>query len=332
MIKGKRKLELTPATILNMISDFDIYMMYMPDRHWKVNQSTTSPFHKDLVPSFLIGNREGYLYHIDFSNTLYRGGCFDFVCQRFNLSLNEALIKIDNDFSLGIYSNTERNYKEITSQYKQPESIGKRYSIIQCVTRKFTKEELEYWEGYYQTEEDLRRDHVHSLKEVYLNKKRYPIGVNELRFGYFEENGGFWKIYRPTADKKHKWISNVPLTRAYGLENLCLGHNTLVTKSRKDYMLCRKLYPYTCHVQNESIFAFSDETREYINTHSKGVYLGYDSDESGKAASYIVTNAFGWKHINTPDRLLPAINDFADWGKAEGLEVVKRHFIEKGLI
>ena len=175
MIKGKRKLELTPATILNMISEYDVFRMYMPDRHWKINESISSPFRKDDSPSFLIGNREGYLYFIDFGDTTHRGGCFDFVCQRFNLSLNEALMKIDNDFGLGIHSNTERNYKEITSQYKQPESIGKRYSIIQCITRKFTKQELDYWAQYYQTEDDLRANNIHSLKEVFnytmYNKK-----------------------------------------------------------------------------------------------------------------------------------------------------------------
>jgi len=332
MIKGQRKIELTPESILGKISDFDIFRYYISDKDWRIGKAMISPLRNEDSPSFIIGDKGGWLHFLDFGSGV-RGDCFEFVKERFSLSsLDEVLKVIDKDFGLGIVSNNNiGEYKNITSEYKQPSSIGKRYSIIQCTTRKFNKRELDYWAEYYQTEEDLRANHIYSIKEVYLNKRRYPLGIDEIRFGYFYE-GGWWKIYRPNAGKKSKWISNVPLTTAIGLENLCLGHNTLITKSLKDFLVCRKVYPYVCHVQNESIFAFSDETVEYINSHSKDVYLGYDSDEAGKAASYMITDAFGWKHINTPDRLLPDCNDFADWGKKEGLDKVKEHFIEKGLI
>ena len=99
----------------------------------------------------------------------------------------------------------------------------------------------------------------------------------------------------------------------------------------KDFLVCKKIYPHTIHVQNESINSFSQENVEFINNNSKTVYLGYDADPAGKAASYIVTNAFSWKHINTPDRLLPEVNDFAGWAKEEGLSKVEEHFKLKGL-
>lgn len=332
MIKGQRKIELTPNSILRMITDFDIFNYYINERGWRIGQAMLSPLRNESSPSFIVGNAGGFLHFLDFG-TGKKGDCFEFVKEKFHMtSLDDVLKKIDYDFGLGISSSSHNvgNYKVITAEYKQPESLGKRYSVIQCVTRKFTKEELDYWAEYHQTEEDLRANNIYSIKEVFLNRKRYPLGINEIRFGYFYE-GGWWKIYRPFASKKSKWISNVPLTTATGLENLCLGHNTLITKSLKDYMVCRKVYPFTCHVQNESIFAFSNETVEYINTHSKGVYYNGDSDEAGKAASYIITEAFGWKHINSPDRLLPEINDLAGWARKEGLEALGKHFKEKGI-
>lgn len=79
------------------------------------------------------------------------------------------------------------------------------------------------------------------------------------------------------------------------------------------------------------MFAFSDETVEYINSHSKEVYYGGDSDSAGKAASYIITEAFKWKHINPPDRLLPSCNDWACWSSLEGLDKLNEHFKLKGL-
>jgi hypothetical protein len=331
MIKGPIRLALTPETILNKISDFDIFRYYIPDKCWKLNEAICSPIRKDENPSFRVTNKGGNIHFYDFGNDV-GGDAFTFVKLMFGLSLDEALAKIDRDFGLGISCReNEGDYKAIVSQYKQPESIGKRYSIIQVVTRKFTEEELEYWKAYHITLEDLRANRIYSIKEVYLNKKRYNIPADELRFGYLFPSGGWWKIYKPNASKKTKWISNVPLTTAYGLENLSADNNTLIVKSLKDYLLCRKVYPYVCQVQNESIAAFNEESVSYIKEHSKEVYLGYDSDQSGKSASFLVTKAFGWKHINTPDRLLPETKDFADWGKSEGLEVIRKHFEQKGL-
>lgn len=331
MIKGRRKLDLSPESVLNMISDFDIFRQYMPTRDWKINEVTHSCFHPDENPSFLISNRGGSgLHFIDFAQPDKRGGPIDFVMCRYGLNLDEALRKIDADFGLGFISTTNvGKYKEIVSEYKQPESTGKRYSLIQVVTRKFTKDELFFWEEYYQDVDDLRTDNIYSIKEAYLNRRRYFIGENELRFGYLFN--GYWKLYFPNREKKRKWISNVPITHAFGLENLSPEHNSLVLNSLKDYKVCRKVYPYCCGVQNESLAAFSQETVEYINTHSREVFYGGDSDMPGKKASYCITEAFGWRHINPPDRLLPDTKDWAKMGKDYSLQSIEEHFKIKGL-
>ena len=332
MIKGQRKVDLTIETVLQRITDFDIFMHYMPDRFWKLNQVTNSPFHADTHPSFMIGNRNGYLYFVDFAKGI-RGGCFDFVKELYHLSsLDEVLRLIDRDFGLGIVSSTNvGEYKKIKAQYKQPEeTLGKRYSVIQVVTRKFTNEELKYWNDYHQDISDLRANNVYSISKMYLNRRLYPIKENELRFGYLY--GSSWKIYFPFADKKNKWKSNVPITTAYGLSNLSKEANTLITKSMKDYLVCKKLYNNVCHVQNESLIAFSQETVDYIRDNSNEIFYGGDSDVPGKDSSYVITRTFGYKHINPPDRLLPYVKDWADWAKVENLDKLKQHFITKGLI
>jgi hypothetical protein len=331
MIKGKKRIELTPEAILQRLSDFDLYRYFMGRREWKINQVTHSPFHVDNTPSFLVGNKNGYLYHVDFS-TGQRGGCFDFVMQLYNISLHEALLLIDQQFGLGIMPEHDTGeYKRIKAEYKQPEEMGKRYSVIQVITRKFTNEELKYWSDYYQDIQDLRDNNVYSISKAYLNRKLFPIKDDELRFAYLFE-GSYWKLYFPNREKKRKWISNVPLSLAYGLNNLNKDHNTLICKSLKDYLLCKKVYDNVCGIQNESLASISEETAIYINKNSKEVFYGGDSDEPGKQASYIITKAFGWKHINPPDYLLnDCCKDFADWGKLSGVKVVEKHFIEKGL-
>lgn len=331
MITGKKRQSLTPESILQRISSFDVFHYYMPQKDWKLNHVTFSPFRNESNPSFLIGNRSGNLSFIDFADTSKRGDCFTFVKQMFNLSsIDDVLKLIDRDFGLGIIGSSTGEYKKILTAYKQPEDLGKRYSLIQVATRKFTHAELEYWNSYHQDIQDLKDNHIYSIKKVYLNKQLFSLKENELRFGYFYD--GFWKIYRPFADKKSKWVpNNVPLVTTKGLENLKLDKNTLICKSLKDYMVCRKIYPNVCHVQNESLAAFSDETVDFISKNSKDVFYGGDSDRPGKDASFAITKMFGFKHINPPDNLLPEIKDFADWSKEKGLQELENHFVKKRL-
>ena len=330
MITGKKRETLTIEAVLKKLTPYDVFRWYMPTKDWKLNHVTLSPFRNERNPSFIIGNKHGTLSFVDFGDTSKRGDCFKFVQLLFNLrSIDDVLKMIDRDFGLGISSGKSTGeYKKITSEYKQPEA-DKRYSMIQVVTRKFTNEELAYWNAYHQDLQDLKDNNIYSIKKVYLNKQLFSINDNELRFGYFYD--GHWKIYRPFADRKRKWLSNVPLTKSYGLKNLNNEHNSLICKSLKDYMVCKKIYPHVCHVQNESLASFSEETIDFINKNSKDVFYGGDSDKPGKDASFAITREFGFNHINPPDNLLPNIKDFADWGKEKGLEELKNHFIKKRL-
>lgn len=320
-------------SVLDKITEYDIFRWYMPDKSWKLNRVTYSPYRNESNPSFIIGNKNGNLSFIDFADTSRRGDCFEFVKTLHNLSSMDDVLKlIDRDFHLGIASGiVTEEYKKIVSEYKQPEDLGKRYSLIQVVTRKFNNDELAYWNAYHQSLQDLRDNNVYAVKKVYLNKSLFAIKENELTFGYFYD--GHWKIYVPYAsDKKRKWLSNVPLATSYGLKNLNSEHDTLICKSLKDYMVCKKIISNVCGVQNESLAAFSEETVNYITQNSKQIYYGGDSDKPGKEASFAITKTFGFKHINPPDNLLPNIKDFADWGKLNGLDELKKHFLKKEVL
>jgi len=200
MIKGKKKVSLTRENILLRITPYDIFRYYMPNKSWSVNNATLSPFRKENNPSFMIGNRGGNLSFIDFTDTSLRGDCFTFVKKINNLnSMDEILKMIDSDFNQGIsLGKPTQDYKKIIDTYEQPETKGKRYALVQAITRPFTQEELAYWNEFHQDITDIKREHIYSIKKVYLNKKLFTLKDTELRFGYFYN--GHWKIYRPFAD------------------------------------------------------------------------------------------------------------------------------------
>ena len=334
MIQGDIKVRLTPQAVLNKISEYDIFRFYMPAKDWKLNQVTFSPFRNENNPSFLIGTRKGYLSFIDFADTSKRGDCFTFVKMLFNMSsIDDVLRMIDRDFGLGFLPGTATdNYKTIQKEYKQPEDLGKRYSLIQVVTRKFTQEELAYWNEYYQSLDDLKANHVYSIKHLFLNRKKFPLKETDLRFGYFYD--GHWKIYRPFGDKKSKWVpNNVPITTMDGKEDIKNCRVAFINKSKKDYMVMKKVFPCCCAVQNEGVACFSDENVEYLKANSDRQILSFDADDVGVRNSQMITKLFDFEYANVPRKYLSeGIKDWADLAKEHGFRAIISYLNSKQLL
>jgi len=321
-------------SVLDKITEYDIFRWYMPDKSWKLNRVTYSPYRNESNPSFIIGNKNGNLSFIDFADTSKRGDCFEFVKTLHNLSSMDDVLKlIDRDFHLGIASGVvTEEYKKIVSEYKQPEDLGKRYSLIQVVTRKFNNDELAYWNAYHQSLQDLRDNNVYAIKKVFLNKSLFAIKENELTFGYFYD--GHWKIYRPFADKKVKWVpNNVPITAMDGKEDIKDCQIAFINKSKKDYMVMKKLFPCSCAVQNEGLGCFSTENVEYLRANSEKQILSFDSDVTGVTNSQQITKVFGFGYLNVPKKYLTeGIKDWADLAKIHGMEVIENYLKQKKLL
>ena len=333
MIQGRKRIQLTTDVILEKISEYDIYKMYMPHQNWKINVVTYSPFRNEKNPSFIIGYRGGALRFCDFGDSSRKGGCFDFVMMLFNISLREAMLMIDRDFDLGIVSGSStKDYVRIVSDYAQPTSTSKREFFIQVKTRKFTHEELAYWNAYYQDVDDLRANNVYSIDTVYLNKQKFPIKDTELRFGYLYE--GHWKIYRPFADKKNKWMpNNVPITMMDGLDDIKDCDVAFINKSKKDYMVMKKVFPCCCAVQNEGMGCFSEENVEYLKENSERQILSFDSDEAGVKNSQLITDKFDFEYCNVPKLYLgEGIKDWADLARIHGLKTIEKYLTQKEII
>jgi DNA primase len=331
----KRPSIITPEKVLNKVSEYDVFRYYMPNTDWVPNVVTFSPFRNENNPSFMIGNKQGRLTFIDFADTSKRGSCFDFVRMLFNLrDLKQTLEVIDRDLGLGFSKTTNtEEYKRIITEYKQPVKMAKTYSNIQVVVKKFTKEELAYWAQYHLDIEDLKANNVYSVSKVFLNKQLFPAGIDELRFGYLYDDK--WKIYRPHAkDKRNKWVpNNVPITAMDGKDDIKLCDVAFINKSKKDYMVMKKLFPCSCAVQNEGIGCFSPENVEYIKSNSASQILSFDSDVTGVENSQQITQMFGFDYCNVPRKYLSeGIKDWADLAKAHGMQAIEDYLKEKELI
>lgn len=341
MIKGN-KFEgdkLTITNILKIISPFDIYRYYLGLAGvgvFRINKEMGSPYHKDENPSFLLSDRGGTLHHIDFTDTSKRGDCFQFVQNLYNIpSLPDTLRMIDRDFGLGLSGRGENvgAYKLLTKGYDQPENLDDSPNLIQVVTRKFNRDELAYWNHFYQDVADLKAENIFAPKKIYLNKKLYNIPLNEIAFGYLYEDQ-YWKLYRPFAPtKKEKWISNVPITCMDGKQNIKDCKTAFITKSKKDYMFLKKLMDCVCSVQNEGLACFSVENVDFLKKNSKNQILSFDSDPPGVKNSLQITEMFGMGYCNVPKEYLSEqVTDWSDWAFRYGINEPREYLKMKGII
>lgn len=334
MIKGKQKEILTLKTVLSKISEYDIYRYYI-GHDFSLGKAFLTPFRNERNPSFtILVTKEGTLYHTDFADTTKRGDCVDFVTQSFmGIDYRQALEKIDKDFGLGIYHGEKKDYKSVISSFIRPE-IQIHNTFIQISTRRFDSAELAYWSLYGITEKELKDNDVFAIKKLYLNRQKFPIKVSELIFAYLFTDR--WKIYRPLAEKKDKWITNVPNDRMSGLHRILPNCQFgICTKSKKDEILLAKFLPNVCSVQSESTAAISTDNVKLLQTNCKQVYLNFDSDEVGvQSCKYY--NQYDFKWINCPkghfDPSGKMIKDFSDLARYEGLDIVINHFKTKGVI
>jgi len=328
MIQGVKKKELTANMVLEHITVEDIYYKYYGK--FTVNKICKNWMRKEDDPSFVIGNKTGILRHYDFSDFKWRGNCFNFVMQLYNCNFHEALKIINDDFGLNLLGTSDGIKREIVKY--TPEVIVKQYSTIQMKVRKFTEEELKYWRSYGISESELKEEKIYSIKELYLNKQRFPLPEDELRFGYLY--GDRIKTYRPRSLAKVKWLpNNCPLNYIEGKENIVNCDTLWITKSKKDKMVLLKLYPFVIAVQNESVGCFTTDNIKWIKENSKRQILLFDNDKAGKKASAMIAEQFGFEQFCVPDSYISdGISDFADLVRYYGIDKLEMLLIKKGLL
>lgn len=335
---GENNKVLNSRNILKKISEYDIYRYYL-GFDFSPKKCVPSPFRTETRGSFNIYfNQSGYLRHLDFGDTYYKGNCFQFVQQLYGLDYNNALKKINYDFNLGLgFDNSGSSgvdYGSIIKQFIKSEEFNREndnQNTIQRVTihvqvKPFTEKELEYWNRYGISVDELIRNNIYSIDKLYLNGKYIGNYNGQLRFAYHfqDENGeSYFKIYQPFSEN-YKWISNVPVKQVLQINSLPRTSKAIiVAKSKKDKIILEKLHSDVYEVQKEGPECIPPELDSFFDEFYEDKFIFYDNDEAGMKASKEM-NKLGYKWINIP-------NEYKELGIKDPGDLIEYFGIEDGM-
>ena len=305
--------------VLSAVGEQSIFFMYYG--HFPLRKKVKSIWNtKEKVPSAeFYFNRNGKLVYRDYGGEGDYLDCFAFVAKMHGIKYGEAIQKVAVDFGL-TGAQPIFTQKQLNSVVRFDKQIKKEL-IIQFEPAPWTEQSLEFWKAGEITEAELTNDFIYTVNEIWFNKRKFWFKTNQIRYAILvhdwkgQREEPYVKIYSPFDVEDNKWRTNAPLDLPFGLQTLEFKSDTLiVTKSAKDMLVLKKIFPDVIAAQNESLASLPLELLQKLFKRFKTIYIWFDSDDTG-VKNCIKFNELGCKYINTPKNLLPDIKDPFDFAK-----------------
>lgn len=262
--------EITLDWILSKVTEYEIYAKYIGE--FKVGMIYNSPFRKDKNPSFGIfySKRTHQLLFKD-HGTGECGNVIKFVQLYTGKTEYKDILK-DIVNKLNITNNTKLNHSK---EYKQPTE-----TIIGVVRQDFTEADKQYWSQFNIDLKTLKKYDVNSIKYYLCNGVVKGIYKPENPMYAYKVYNNF-KIYRPLADKYHKWRNNLTEYDIQGYKQLPeKGDVLIITKSLKDVMCLYKMDIPAISPASESTF-IPNIALEELKKRFKRIIILFDRDKAG---------------------------------------------------
>lgn len=295
-----------------------------------VCKSFKHPLKRDKSPSGAIFSREGIWFLKDFAGKFPTMTAIQFVQRKYSLDFKEAMDKICQD--MGINPST-KEYKPIQIFEKAP--IYEQSDIhIGFSDTKWKKEHHLFWKNTEVTEAHCRKYDAYAVKECSINRKKVRMGLNEVVWAYYVEEIDRVKLYFPEREKKLRHRGNVPNNHIWNLHNVGECDKLIAQKSFKDLLVTTMLTPCVVALQNEDAKLFVNaETGPKLEKCGKEIFLAFGSDEHGVENSKILTDEYGYKWVNPPNKYLKEdINDAYSLAHKYGLKAWEECLKKKKII
>lgn len=317
--------EITKAYLLSKFSEetFMEYYLGIP----VAKKLYRNPLRKDNKPTCsFYRNKSGELIFKDFSGVFY-GNFISVVMFKYSCTYHQALRIIANDFGLIHDNKIPKNKGKLNVNAPVFKDDGA--AIIQVEIKDFSKSEIEWWGDYGVTDKILKKFHVFSCKNVFLNGNVISTSSDHCPiYGYYggkKEGIELWRIYFPKR-KSYRFLSNWDSKKIQGIKQLPNeGKLLVITKSLKDVMCLYSLGIPAIAPNSETLF-IPDALYAELKDRFKNIVVLYDNDLAGIANMRKIRDKYKVKCLWIP-RSYEAkdISDFhKKYGRKKTLELIKQ--------
>ena len=239
-----------------------------------------SPFRVDnhFTVSFY-KSKSDILYLHDFATNEHIN-CFQAVMKKFECNYYEALNIIAKDFNLIEGENNVKVKPLSVRPLKETQSTK-----IQVQVKNYSNKELEWWKQFGISVKTLKKFHVFSIENVFLNGElKFTSSEQCPVYGYYfgkDKNGiEKWKIYFPLKEN-YRFLNNLSKKVLQGYHQLPkTGDLLVITKSMKDLMAMYEFGISAVSPNSETLF-IDDKKLEEFKQRFKHILVIYDNDRAG---------------------------------------------------
>lgn len=269
-------------------------------------------------------SKSGILYMHDFATNEHID-CWNLVMKKFNVNYYSALKIIAQDFNLIESSNIVKSKPLMVESLKETES-----SKIQVQIKEFSEEELNWWNQFGITQKYLKKYHVYSIQNVFLNGELKFVSSSTCPiYGYYfgkdKNHEEKWKIYFPMR-KEFRFLNNVNKKTLQGYKQLPKNGDLLVvTKSMKDVIALNRFGIAAVAPNSETLFVNEKQLEEF-KSRFKYILVMYDNDRPGLHNMWLIRK----KNPDLNYYFLPFYlsKDFTDSIKLVGVDNMKDYVNE----
>lgn len=300
---------------------FKVYQHFIPEV--KLKKKILSPLRGEKDPSFnlFVHRQLNEIWFKDFAGGIeMTGNCIKFVALVRNCEYVEAKKYIEENVlnEVKVYSGDREDFIQ---KYEIQKEQQRKELKITPVVKSWAPHELAWWRKFGITQEILERFCVSSLSKYYMetvdgtkeqiatySNPIYCIGIN-----------GRYKLYRPLADRKFKWRSNLNGEQdVFGWHLLPSRHESqklaccFVMAGNKDVMSFHAMTGLPA-------IAFNSETAHIpklhelsLKHHFEKVFILYDNDKEGNKSAKKISEKTGFMVINELLDMAEGVKDFAE--------------------
>jgi hypothetical protein len=242
-----------------------------------------SPLRPDKSPSLSIYMFRGRLRYRDFG-TGEKGGLFDLLSQMWQLSYEDTLQKVVNDFTYVGKDNTIKVKRSVLQH--RVEIKEKPKSKIEIKIRNWRLYDILYWRTYGVSVDWLKYAEVYPISHKIITKgdQRFVFGADKYAYAYIERKEGniSIKIYQPFNKDGFKWCTST--------DSSVISLWTKVPPEGDKLCICSSLKDALCLWSNTGIPCLATQGEGYTMSNTainelkrryKQIFILFDNDSAG---------------------------------------------------